>query len=122
MIGNDINANGILDEDFIKEFVMEKKVFHDGQSGETGLMSLLNTEIIPFGNATCPYGGLRIATGIDGDQNNTLEAMKKLPIMFVMVKLAINLVIRLWSSNISLLHCFVIMELLSSLELMMVRD
>ena len=91
LIGNDINANGILDEDEVTSLT---RICHGkeglsgpqgapGQSGETGLMSLLNTEIIPFGNANCPYGGLRIATGTDSDQNNTLEDHEEVSIDYV---------------------------------------
>ena len=91
LIGNDIDANGILDEDEVTSLT---RICHGeeglsgpqgapGQSGETGLMSLLSTEIIPFGNATCLYGGLRIATGIDSDQNNTLEDHEEASIDYV---------------------------------------
>lgn len=91
LIGNDINANGILDENEVTSLT---RICHGkeglsgpqgapGQSGDTGLMSILGTEIVPFGNSTCLYGGLRIATGIDADQNNTLEEHEEVSIDFV---------------------------------------
>ena len=79
-IGNDLNANGYLDEE---EVTSSTKVCHgkEGLSGPQGNpghtlqpdLSRIEIEELNIGNLTCPMGGILIHSGIDADGNGQLN-------------------------------------------------
>lgn len=44
----------------------------DGEIASKGLNSLVNHEVLAFGNSECAFGGIKIESGLDADENNTL--------------------------------------------------
>ena len=46
----------------------------DGAPGADGLTSLLRQTVLPFGDANCPTGGLRVDSGLDDNRDGTLAA------------------------------------------------
>ena len=80
-IGNDLNFNGILEEN---EVTSTTRLCHGktglsgpqgatGPNGGSGIASLVNTSILNYGNDTCFYGGLLIESGLDLNNSGTLE-------------------------------------------------
>jgi len=80
-IGNDLNSNGILEEN---EVTSTTRLCHGktglsgpqgatGPNGGNGIPSLVNTSVLNYGNDTCFYGGLLIESGLDLNNNGTLE-------------------------------------------------
>ena len=80
-IGNDVNDNGILEED---EVTSTTRLCHGkeglsgpqgatGPNGLPGIDSLVNTTIIEHGNESCANGGILIDTGLDLNNNGTLD-------------------------------------------------
>ena len=80
-IGNDLNSNGILEEN---EVTSTTRLCHGktglsgpqgatGPNGGNGIASLVNTSVINYGNDTCFYGGLLIESGLDLNNSDTLE-------------------------------------------------
>ena len=80
-IGNDLNTNGILEEN---EVTSTTRLCHGktglsgpqgatGPNGGNGVPSLVNTSAINYGNDTCLFGGLLIESGLDLNNSNTLE-------------------------------------------------
>jgi hypothetical protein len=79
--GLDVNQNNILDS----EEVMSTSTILDGAAGingENGFNSLVNLEQVPP-NSTFPTGGVKIATGLDTNNNNTLEISEVNNIAFI---------------------------------------
>ena len=72
-VGIDTNNNNILDldeiDDSLTRFVCDVQ---DGEDGEVGLKSLINTTDEPAG-VNCANGGSRIEIGIDTNNNNILD-------------------------------------------------
>ena len=72
-VGVDSNNNNILDlneiDDSLTRFVCDVQ---DGEDGEVGLKSLINTTDEPAG-VNCANGGSRIEIGIDTNNNNILD-------------------------------------------------
>jgi len=80
-IGNDVNDNGILEED---EVTSTTRLCHGkeglsgpqgatGPNGLPGIDSLVNTTIIEHGNESCANGGILIEIGLDLNNNGTLD-------------------------------------------------
>lgn len=80
-IGNDLNSNGILEEN---EVTSTTRLCHGktglsgpqgatGPNGGNGIPSLVNTSVLNYGNDSCFYGGLLIESGLDLNNNGTLE-------------------------------------------------
>jgi ELWxxDGT repeat protein len=80
-IGNDLNTNGILEEN---EVTSTTRLCHGktglsgpqgatGPNGGNGIASLVNTSVLNYGNDTCFYGGLLIESGLDLNNSATLE-------------------------------------------------
>ena len=80
-IGNDLNFNGILEEN---EVTSTTRLCHGktglsgpqgatGPNGGSGIASLVNTSVLNYGNDTCFYGGLLIESGLDLNNSGTLE-------------------------------------------------
>ena len=80
-IGNDLNSNGILEEN---EVTSTTRLCHGktglsgpqgatGPNGGNGIASLVNTSVLNYGNDTCFYGGLLIESGLDLNNSGTLE-------------------------------------------------
>ena len=80
-IGNDLNTNGILEEN---EVTSTTRLCHGktglsgpqgatGPNGGHGIASLVNTSVLNYGNDTCFYGGLLIESGLDLNNSATLE-------------------------------------------------
>ena len=80
-IGNDLNSNGILEEN---EVTSTTRLCHGktglsgpqgatGPNGGNGIASLVNTSVLNYGNDTCFYGGLLIESGLDLNNSNSLE-------------------------------------------------
>jgi len=80
-IGNDLNSNGILEEN---EVTSTTRLCHGktglsgpqgatGPNGDSGIASLVNTSVLNYGNETCFFGGLLIESGLDLNNSGTLE-------------------------------------------------
>jgi len=80
-IGNDLNTNGILEEN---EVTSTTRLCHGktglsgpqgatGPNGGHGIASLVNTSVLNYGNETCFFGGLLIESGLDLNNSATLE-------------------------------------------------
>ena len=80
-IGNDLNTNGILEEN---EVTSTTRLCHGktglsgpqgatGPNGGNGIASLVNTSVLNYGNETCFFGGLLIESGLDLNNSATLE-------------------------------------------------
>ena len=80
-IGNDLNTNGILEEN---EVTATTRLCHGktglsgpqgatGPNGGNGIPSLVNTSAINYGNETCFFGGLLIESGLDLNNSGNLE-------------------------------------------------
>ncbi|MCH1481310.1 MAG: hypothetical protein L7T81_03625, partial [Candidatus Poseidoniaceae archaeon] len=80
-IGNDLNSNGILEEN---EVTSTTRLCHGktglsgpqgatGPNGGSGIASLVNTSVLNYGNDTCFFGGLMIESGLDLNNSGTLE-------------------------------------------------
>ena len=67
--GIDSNRNGSLDNDEVSK----SEKLCNGQSGSNGLNSLVAFSDEPAG-ANCPYGGMRVDSGLDDNGNGTLES------------------------------------------------
>jgi hypothetical protein len=68
--GIDDNRNGVLDDDEVT--AEETRVVCSGDSIRTG-DELRRVDALPEGDSTCPEGGVAIHTGIDDNENATLE-------------------------------------------------
>lgn len=66
--GIDENGNGLLDDN---EVDATQKVCH-GEDGADGLSAAVDVKSEPFGE-NCPYGGLRIDSGLDRNGNGRLD-------------------------------------------------
>ena len=80
-IGNDLNSNGILEEN---EVTSTTRLCHGktglsgpqgatGPNGGSGIASLVNSSVLNYGNDTCFFGGLLIESGLDLNNSGTLE-------------------------------------------------
>ncbi len=67
--GIDSNRNGSLDSDEVSK----SEKLCNGQSGANGLNSLVAFSDEPAG-ANCPYGGMRVDSGLDDNGNGTLDS------------------------------------------------
>jgi ELWxxDGT repeat protein len=90
-IGNDLNTNGILEEN---EVTSTTRLCHGktglsgpqgatGPNGGHGIASLVNTSVLNYGNDTCFYGGLLIESGLDLNNSATLEDSEVTSLDFV---------------------------------------
>ena len=67
--GFDSNRNGSLDSDEVSK----SEKLCNGQSGSNGLNSLVAFSDEPAGS-NCPYGGMRVDSGLDDNGNGSLES------------------------------------------------
>ena len=67
--GIDSNRNGSLDSDEVSK----SEKLCNGQSGSNGLNSLVAFSDEPAGS-NCPYGGMRVDSGLDDNGNGTLDS------------------------------------------------
>ena len=94
LIGNDINSNGILEED---EVTSTTRLCHGdsgfsgppgatgatGPSGESGYSSLVVTSVVENGNVNCVFGGILISTGTDTDRDGILATSEVIDEQYV---------------------------------------
>jgi len=73
--GIDENGNGQLDDNEVDktEKVCNGQDGSDGQNGSNGLNSLVAFSDEPAGS-NCPYGGMRVDSGLDDNGNGTLDS------------------------------------------------
>jgi hypothetical protein len=71
-VGHDDNGNGTLDAVEVES----TSVVCNGKDGKDGRVSLINVTEVNT-SATCPNGGLMIASGIDCNRNGTLDSYEE---------------------------------------------